>query len=148
MFIGAEHSEDFGVTGVGRLTAEDDRTPRRSAEDLVDERELDLAVALAAEFGSEMACPQALFAHRGLQRPDELGKLGRQRRIDGVLVLMSKVIERLDLVADECVHPVELCLELGSVLKSHMLFHPSIDSKYGTCGVAARIGCEIERGSD
>src|ERR1700754_5234703 len=36
----------------------------------------------------------------------------------------------------------------GSVLKSHMLFHSSVDSKYGTGGVAARVRREVECGSD
>jgi hypothetical protein len=57
LLVGAEHGQDLGVTGIGRLTAENDGTPGCSAQDLVDECELHLAVALTAELRSEVACP-------------------------------------------------------------------------------------------
>ena len=60
---GAVVGDDLGVAGVGRLAAEDDRRPRRPAEDLVEQRQLQLAVALAAELGAEVGGPQALVAH-------------------------------------------------------------------------------------
>ena len=39
-------------------------------------RELHLPVALTAELGSEVACPQALFAHLVLEWAHDLGELG------------------------------------------------------------------------
>ena len=50
--------DDLGVAGVGRLAPEHDRRPLRPAEDLVEQRELELAVALAAELGTEVRGPQ------------------------------------------------------------------------------------------
>ena len=50
--------DDLRVAGVGRLAAEDDRRPLRPAEDLVQQRELELAVALATELGAEVRGPQ------------------------------------------------------------------------------------------
>ncbi len=63
---GAVVGDDLGVAGVGRLAAEHDRRPLRAAEDLVQQRELELAVALAAELGAEVGGPQPLA---GAPRP-------------------------------------------------------------------------------
>ena len=52
--------DDLGVAGVGRLAAEDDRRPLRPAEDLVQQRQLELPVPLAAELGAEVRGPQIL----------------------------------------------------------------------------------------
>ena len=52
LLVGAIVSDDFGVSGVGCLGAEDDGGPAGSAEDLVEEGELDLPVALASELRS------------------------------------------------------------------------------------------------
>ena len=56
---GAVVGDDLGVAGVGRLAAEDDRRPRRPAEDLVQQRELELAVALARRARGRGAWPTA-----------------------------------------------------------------------------------------
>ena len=113
LVVGAEHGQNLGVAGVGRLAAENDGTPSCSAQDLVDEREFHLTVALTAKLGSEVACPQPLFAHPVLKWAHDLGEFGGQRRVDDVLALIGEVVERLDLVAHERVHPVELRLKLG-----------------------------------
>jgi len=49
--------ENLRVAGIGGLAAENGRREARAAEDLVHQRELDLSVSLAAEFGLEMAGP-------------------------------------------------------------------------------------------
>ena len=49
--------ENLSVAGIRRLAAENGGREARAAEDLVHQRELDLAVALAAKFGLEMAGP-------------------------------------------------------------------------------------------
>ena len=63
--------DDLGIAGVGRLAAEHAGREPGAAEDFVHQPELDLAIALAAEFGAEMARPQALRLDLFLQRPDE-----------------------------------------------------------------------------
>jgi hypothetical protein len=51
---GAVVGDDFRVARVRRLAPEHDRCPLRAAEDLVEQRELQLAVALAAELGEPL----------------------------------------------------------------------------------------------
>ena len=68
LLLRAVVGEDLRVAGVRRLGAEDRGPPDRLAEDLVQHRQLELAVALAAEFGAEVAGPQALLAHLVLER--------------------------------------------------------------------------------
>ena len=58
LLVGAVVGDDLGVAGVGGLAAEHDRRPLRAAQDLVEQRELELAVALAAELGPEVGGPQ------------------------------------------------------------------------------------------
>ena len=60
LLVGAVVGDDLGVAGVGRLAAEHDRRPLRPAEDLVEQRELQLAEALAAELGAQVRRPQPL----------------------------------------------------------------------------------------
>ena len=83
LLVGAVVGDDLGVAGVGRLAAEDDRRPLRPAEDLVEQRQLQLAVALAAELGAEVGGPQAL--RRG------------PRSFSGSMILRSRVVERREL---------------------------------------------------
>jgi hypothetical protein len=64
----AGQREDLGVARVGRLAAEGVRGPRRRAEDLVHEPELDLAEALAAELGRQVRGPQPAGLDLLLQR--------------------------------------------------------------------------------
>ena len=83
---------------------------RRAAEDLVEQRQLHLAVALAAEFGAEVAGPQALVA-----APSAAAAAARPStsRVGLVVRVAEHEVERLDLVAHELVDPVELRLVLG-----------------------------------
>src|SRR5205823_482903 len=91
-------SDDLGVAGVGRLAPEHDRRPLRSAQDLVEQGELELAVALASEVGAEVGRPQALAAHLFFQGVDDL-PTGPLERL--VLLVAPYVVEGLDLVTDE-----------------------------------------------
>ena len=59
VLLGPVVSQDLGIAGVRSLAAENDRGQAGPAEDLVEQAELDLAVALAAEFRTEMRRPQA-----------------------------------------------------------------------------------------
>ena len=105
--------EDLGVARVRRLTAEYHRRALGATENLVHQPQLDLAVALAAEFGAQMAGPQAALLHLFLQRRDELGALG----VGEVVGVPQNEIQRLYLFTDELVHPVQLCLKLRLGLK-------------------------------
>ncbi len=71
LLVGAVVGDDLGVAGVGRLAPEHDRRPLRPAEDLVEQRELELAVALAAELGAEVGRPQALAPDLLLEGVDD-----------------------------------------------------------------------------
>ena len=110
LLVGAVVGDDLGVAGVGRLAAEDDRRPLRAAEDLVQQRQLQLAVALAAELGTEVGRPQALGAHLVLERIDDAALAVIER---DELLVREEIVERLDLLADELVGPVQLLLVLG-----------------------------------
>ncbi len=101
--------EDLGVAGVGGLAAEHRRCPARAAEDLVHQRELELAEAGASELGAQVARPQAALLHALLQRLQDR----HRARVALVVGAAEHVVERLDLVSHERVQPVELALELG-----------------------------------
>ncbi len=102
--------DDLGVAGVGRLATEDDRRPLRSTEDLVEQRQPQLTVSRASEFGAEMGGPQPLIADLLLERIEDRLQSGVGRR---ELQPVEEQVERLDLLAYECVGPVELVLVLG-----------------------------------
>ena len=102
-------SDDLGIAGVGRLRAEDDRSPARPAELLVHERELELAVTGTAEVGPEVTRPQAGVADFSLQWVDEITQLAFERVVRQA---REHEIDGLDLVGEELVDPVELVLEL------------------------------------
>src|SRR5262249_48201082 len=106
----AEVGEDLGVPGVRGLAAEDQRGPRRAAEDLVEQRQLELPVSLPAELGTEVGGPQPALPDLLLQRVDDLPQAFVRR---AVLQPAEGQVERLDLVPDERVGPVELGLVLG-----------------------------------
>ena len=108
--LGAVVGDDLGVAGVGGLAAEDDRRPLGAAEDLVQQRELDLAVAGAAQVGPEVCGPEALVPDLVLQRVDGPAAVVVQRR-EGQA--RPDEVQRLDLLPDELVGPVQLLLELG-----------------------------------
>ena len=62
LLVGAVVGDDLGVSRVGRLGPEDDGGPLRHAQDLVEQGQLELAVALPAQLGTEVA------AHRPWSR--------------------------------------------------------------------------------
>src|SRR5207342_2993317 len=107
---GSEVGDDLGVAGVGRLAAEHDRGPLRAAKDLVQQRELELAVALPTQLGPEVRGPQPLPAHLFLEWVDYLAALVIQRY---ELQVRKCQVKRLDLLADELVRPVQHLLVLG-----------------------------------
>jgi hypothetical protein len=113
LLVGAEVGEDLRVAGVRRLGAEDARAPDRLAKDLVQHRELELAVALAAELGAEVAGPQALLAYLVLERLDDVALLVGEVFGGLVVVVRPERVDLVDLVGDEAVGPVEFLLELG-----------------------------------
>ncbi len=110
LIVGAVVREDLGVAGVGRLAPEDDRRPLRPPEDLVEQRELELSVALAAELRAQVRRPQVVAPHFLLERVEDLAQLlvGRCE-----LQPRKHEVERLDFLADELVGPVQLRLVLG-----------------------------------
>ena len=101
--------DDFGISGIGRLTAKHDRRETRTSEDLVHEPELYLSVSLTAEFRSEMTGPETFLLHFLLKRTDEFVPA----RVLDVVRMNAEQTERLDLFADERLHPVELFLKFG-----------------------------------
>ena len=130
-FVGAVVGEDLGVAGVRCLAAEHDRRAVRPTEDLVEQGELHLAVAGSAEVRAEVAGPQAAVAHLLLQRGDQ----GLAHRILHVPRVMNDLIDRLDLVADEVVDPIELGLELR--IGFEVPTHDSIPSR--PCRLTVRL---------
>ena len=111
LLLGAVQGEDLGVAGVGGGGAENSRRPGRAAEDLVHQRQLQLTVALAAQFGAEVTGPQSLLLHLLPQRCQD-----RPRRLVVHVIRVTRAREEqvkgLALVAHERGHPVELLLEL------------------------------------
>ena len=103
--------------------------PLRAAQDLVEQRQLQLAEALPAQLGPEVGGPQPLAPHLFLQRVDRLTALPFQRH---ELHVREREVERLDLLADELVHPVELLLVLRIGFEVPRHVQPSLgrDSEY------------------
>ncbi len=66
LLVGAVVREDLGISGVRRLAAENDRAEARHAELLVHQCEFELAVALSAQFGAQVAGPQSTLLDLGL----------------------------------------------------------------------------------
>jgi hypothetical protein len=108
LLLGPVGREHLHVPGVGRRRTEHLRRAGIPADDLVEQAELELAVAGAAELLVEEDRPQALLLHLllefahvrlddGVRRPDRVRK---------------DVVERLDLLLAERLDPVELLLEL------------------------------------
>ena len=108
LLLGAVGGEHLHVAGVGRGRSEHLRRRRVATEDLVQQAELELAVAGAAEVLVEEDRPEALGLDLVLQPLDERLDL-RIRRPDGV---GEHVLERLHLLTAELLDPVELLLEL------------------------------------
>ena len=108
LLLGAVGGEHLHVAGVGRGRAEHLRRRRVAAEDLVQQPELELAVAGPAEVLVEEDRPQALGLDLVLQALHQRLDL-RVLRPDRV---REHVLERLDLLPAELLDPVELLLEL------------------------------------
>src|SRR5690606_41516300 len=102
-----------------------------AAEDLVEERELQLAEPGAAEVLVEEQRPEALVLHLLLERVDERLQLGVTRPGGA----REDEVERLDLVLAEVGHPVELLLELriGGEVPCHASSLPSGPSPDRPC---------------
>ena len=106
LLVGAVVGDDLGVAGVGGLGAEDDRGPLRAPEDLVHEGQLHLPVALASRARGRGGRPTgpgrgpaASAGRRSARRVSSSGWKARPRQSRSM---------RLDLLAHEGVHPVEL----------------------------------------
>ena len=106
LLVGAEHRQNLGVARIRRLATEHRRRPAGTAEDLVEQRELDLAEALATELRAQMRGPQPLILHLLLQRPQNRHHLG----VLLVIWVEGDEIEGFKLVPHELFDPVELCL--------------------------------------
>ena len=109
LFGGAEQGQDLGVAGVRCLRAEHRRGPAGPAHDFIQQRELDLAIALAAEFGLEMRRPQAVIPDLLLQRTQGRHGLG----ILFVVRIERHQVEWLELVDHEFFDPVQFLLVFG-----------------------------------
>ena len=140
LLLGAVRGEHLHVAGVGRGRAEHLRRRRVAAEDLVEQAELELAVAGTAEVLVEEDRPETLVLHLVLEalheRPDL--RVLRPHRV------REHVLERLDLLAAELLDPVELLLELrlGREVPTHRM-SPLIDASRPVCPVAG--GAVIRR---
>jgi hypothetical protein len=115
----AEHRENLGVAGVRRRTAEDHRSPRATAQDLVHEPQLELAVALSAELRRQVACPEPLLLHLGLEATGHGTRLS-VADVELLAPFRKEQVHGLDLLAHKAVHPVELGLEFGIYGKVHL----------------------------
>src|SRR6185437_4960095 len=99
--------------------AEHLRRRRVTPEDLVEEAELELAVARTAEVLVEEDRPQTLVLHLVLETLHE----GPHLRVFGAHRVGEDELERLDLLAAELLDPVELLLELrlGGEVPTHRM---------------------------
>ena len=108
LLLGAVVGEDLRVARVRRLAPEHRRRPMRPAEQLVEQGQLELAVALTAELRAKVARPKMLISDLLLQRADDA-----QRPLVALVVRIAEdVVERFDLLGQEGVDPVELLLKL------------------------------------
>ena len=116
------------------------RRGRVAAEDLVEQAELELAEAGAAELLVEEDRPQALVLDLLLQAAHVRLDLG-VRRADRV---REHVVERLDLLLAELLDPVELLLELRLGLeRPHGSERTAGASPAPMWSVAACVACRI-----
>src|SRR5487761_718 len=111
--LGPEVGEHLGVARVGCLVAKDDGAPHRGALDLVHQPQLYLAVTLASELRRKVRGPELLLLDLLLQGPD---------RAHEPLLVRLEYLERVNLVAHEAPHPLELGLELrfGRKIPRHL----------------------------
>ena len=143
LLVGAVVRDDLGVAGVGGLAAEHDRRPLRAAQDFVQQGEFELAVTLAAEFGSEVGCPQPASAHLLLERVDDLAAVTVERH---ELLVRKRQVERLDLFADELVGPIEHLLVLG--VGFEIPRHRASPSIYSSSWLNPAISAAMSRATD
>lgn len=109
LLVGAEHREDLGVAGIRCLATENRWRPTGPADDLVEQRQLDLPVALPTQLGCQVGGPQALFFDLALQRTQDRHGLG----IFLVVRIECHQIQRLELVDHELLDPVQFLLVFG-----------------------------------
>ena len=117
LVLRTEMGDELRVAGIRRLTAEDARRKAAAAEDLVHERELQLAVALPAQVRRQVARPQVALPHLLLEGGHHL----RRQLVGGVkgrvAISVKEEVQRLHLFAHEFVDPVQLFLEFRLGLK-------------------------------
>ncbi|PQM45975.1 hypothetical protein C1Y40_03853 [Mycobacterium talmoniae] len=106
LLVGAEHCQDLGVARIRCLTAEYRRRPARPAQDLVEQRQPHLSVALPAEVGGQVRRPQALLLDPLLQRAQHRHGVG----IRPVVGVQRHQVQRVDLRAHELLDPIQFAL--------------------------------------
>src|SRR4029077_1000290 len=109
LLLGAVGREDLHVPGVRRRRAEHRGRAAVAADHLVEQTQLELAEAGAAQVPVEEDRPQALVLDLLL----ELADVRLHHRIRPAHRVREDVVERLDLLLAEPLDPVELGLELG-----------------------------------
>src|ERR1700730_9063209 len=98
----------LGVPRIRCLTAKDDRPAVAPTQDLVEESQLDLAVAGPTQMGPEMGSPQTPLADTVLERRDEL----LTDRVLHVPRMADNKVEGLDFLPNECLDPIKFLLEV------------------------------------
>ncbi len=93
LLVGAEQPEDLGVARVGRLAAEDELTPDRAADLLVQVRVDEEAPARAARLGRHVRRPETLLLRSGAQTLDE--------RVGLVVLAVQRGLVRIDVLLHE-----------------------------------------------
>ena len=118
--LGAVVRKDFRVACVRRLTAENDGSESRATKDFIHQAQLQLPVARPTQFRTQMTRPQAARFHLCLQWPHQLLEV----RVLNVVGVAQHIVERLDFVTDEFIHPIQfflkfrVCFEVPSHLAS------------------------------
>ena len=131
---GAVVGQDLAVAGIGCLRTENDRRAFRPAEDLVEQRQLHLAVAGTAEMRAEVGRPQPALLDDLLQRRDQ--RLAH--RIVEVVRFLDDQVDRFALRAHEFLDPGQLLRPLGVGRRSPTpLFVPPSVSRYRFRSAAA-----------
>ncbi|SKT90521.1 Uncharacterised protein [Mycobacteroides abscessus subsp. abscessus] len=116
--FGAVVREDLGIAGIGCLASEDRRSPHRPTQNLVEQRQLELAVTRTTQLRSQMTCPQAAALDLFLERPHVI----HGRPVGLVVWVGEHVIEGFDLGADKLVGPVKqfLVFRVGFEIPCHV----------------------------
>ena len=124
LFRRAVVGENLAVTAVRRLAAEHHRPALGATDDLVEERKLHLAITGTTEVGPKVAGPQTAGTNLRLQRRDHPLANG----IAAVVRVLDDEVERLELLADEIVHPIKfrLVLRIRLELVTHRAVLPNV----------------------